>query len=128
MKIAFAVKDNWSRVSGHAGKAQHWLLFDCQPAAPLPEPHRIELTKAQLPHYFLDDGPHPLHGVNIMVAASAGDGYLRHMQQWGAEVLLTGETEPLLALQKILAGQALPDTRYDVTTTLCRLRDWFSRH
>ena len=26
------------------------------------------------------------------------------------------------------AGEALADTRFDVTTTLCKLRDLFSRH
>lgn len=128
MKIAIATKSNWSTVSGHAGQTRDWLLFDCQPGAPLPAPERIQLTQEQLPHHFQDDGPHPLHGVEIMVAASAGDGYLRHMQKWGATVLLTGETDPYTALSKILAGEALADTRFDITTTLCKLRDMFSRH
>jgi len=128
MKIAVAAKEDWSQVSGHAGQSRDWLVFDCQPGAPLPEPERVQLSKEQLPHNFRDDGPHPLHGVEIVVAASAGDGYLRHMQKWGAQVLLTGETDPLVALQKILAGEALADTRFDITTTLCKLRDLFSRH
>ena len=128
MKIAIATKDNWTQVSGHAGQTCHWLLFDCQPGAPLPAPVRIELAKTQLPHHFKDDGPHPLHGVAIMVAASAGDGFMRHMASWGTQVLLTGETDPLAALQKIMAGEALPDTRFDISTTLCKLRDLFSRH
>ncbi len=128
MKIAIATKDHWTQVSGHAGQTRHWLLFNCQPGAPLLEPERIELSKEQLPHHFKDDAPHPLHGVEIMVAASAGDGYLRHMESWGAQVVLTGETDPLTALKKILAGEALADTRFDVTTTLCKLRDLFSRH
>jgi predicted Fe-Mo cluster-binding NifX family protein len=128
MKIAIATKENWSQVSGHAGQTRDWLVFDCQPGQPRPTPLCIQLTKEQLPHHFNDDGPHPLHGVEIVVAASAGDGYLRHMQKWGAQVLLTGETDPLLALEKILAGEALADTRFDITTTLCKLRDLFSRH
>ncbi len=128
MKIAVATKDNWSLVAGHAGKAHHWLLYDCQPGAALPLPQQITLTDAQLPHHFKDAGPHPLHGVDILVAASAGDGYVRHMAAWGAQVLLTGESLPLQALQKIIAGQALPDTRFDISTALCKVRDLFSRH
>ena len=128
MKIAIAVKENWQQVSGHAGQTRRWLVFDCEPGLGLPEPQRIELSKAQLPHYFKDDGPHPLHGMALVVAASAGDGYLRHMEKWGAKVLLTGETDPLTALKRILAGEALPDTRFDITTTLCKLRDLFSLH
>ena len=128
MKIAVAAKDNWAQVAGHAGQARHWLVFDCQPGAELPEPVRVELAREQLPHHFRDDGPHPLRGVEILVAGSAGDGYVRHMDKWGAQVLLTGETEPLVALNKILAGEALSDTRFDITTSLCKLRDLFSRH
>ena len=128
MKIAVATKDHWTQVSGHAGQTRDWLLFDCQPGTPLPKPARIELTKEQLPHHFNDDSPHPLHGVAVLIAASAGDGYLRHMEKWGAQVVLTGETDPLTALNKVIAGEALADPRFDITTTLCKLRDLFSRH
>lgn len=127
MKVAIATHKHWSQVSGHAGQAREWLLFDCQPGIPAPEPRRLSLTKEQLPHQFKDDGPHPLHGVEVLIAGSAGDGFLRHMGRWGAQVLLTGETDPLAALQKVLAGEALPDTRFDVTTALCKVRDLFSR-
>ena len=64
----------------------------------------------------------------IVVAASAGDGFIRHMQKRGAQVLLTGEREPDQALARILTGEALPETRFDITTTLCKLRDLFARH
>ena len=128
MKVAIATHKDWSQVSGHAGQAREWLLFDCPSGQPLPEPQRITLTKAQLPHHFKDDGPHPLHGTDLLIAGSAGDGFLRHMAGWGAQVLLTGETDPRTALAKVLAGEALPDTRFDVSTALCKVRDLFSRH
>ena len=130
MKIAVATKD-WVAVSGHAGKAACWLLYDLtghRAGDPLPEPARVALTPDQVFHYFNDDGPHPLDGVEIIIAASAGDGFLRHMKTRGADVLLTGETDPGAALARILAGEALPDPRFDITTTLCKLRDLFSRH
>ena len=128
MKIAIATREDWTRVSGHAGQAQNWLLFDCHPGKSIPEPIRIQLTKEQLPHYFKDDTLHPLYGVDVLIAASAGDGYIRHMAKWGSEVLLTGETDPNKALQKVVAGEDLADTRFDITTSLCKLRDLFSRH
>ena len=34
MKVAIATHKDWSQVSGHAGQAREWLLFDCQPGAP----------------------------------------------------------------------------------------------
>lgn len=128
MKIAMAVNADGTQVSGHAGKARHWAIFDCQPGRPIPPAERVQLTEQQLPHNFHDDGPHPLHGVDVLVAGSAGDGFVRHMAKWGAQVLLTGETVPGEALGRILAGEALPDTRFDITTTLCKIRDLFSRH
>ncbi|ABD07160.1 conserved hypothetical protein [Rhodopseudomonas palustris HaA2] len=130
MKIAIPTSD-WVTVSGHAGQARQWLLYDLaghRGDAPLPAPTRVELTKEQLPHYFKDDGPHPLDGVELIVAGSAGDGFVRHMKKRGADVLLTGETDPATAIDLIIKGETLPDQRFDITTTLCRLRDLFSRH
>lgn len=130
MKIAIATKD-YATVSSHAGQARKWLLYDLsehQPGKLLPAPQLVDLDKEQVLHHFQDDGPHPLDGIEVMVAGSAGDGFVRHMKKRGAEVLLTGEKDPAAALTCILAGQALPDTRFDITTTLCRLRDLFSRH
>ena len=130
MKIAIATKD-WLSVSGHAGQARRWLIYDFEqtsPAGSLPQPQCVELAKNQVMHHCEDDGPHPLDGVDIVVAGSAGDGFVRHMKKRGAEVLLTGETDPAGALTRILAGQTLPDQRFDVTTALCKLRDLFSRY
>lgn len=127
MKIAIATQD-YTTVSGHAGQSRHWLVYDCRAGQPLPGADRVELTREQVFHHFQDDGPHPLDGVEVVVAASAGDGFVRHLAKRGAQVLLTGEIDPAAALAKILAGEALPDTRFDVTTTLCKLRDLFSRH
>ncbi|HZX30903.1 MAG TPA: hypothetical protein VFF03_06105 [Rhodocyclaceae bacterium] len=130
MKIAVATKE-YTAVSGHAGQTRHWLVYDLaghRLDAPAPAPVRVELEKEQLLHYFQDDGPHPLDGVDIIVAGSAGDGFIRHMKKRGADVLLTGEQDPAAAIACILKGETLPDTRFDVTTTLCKLRDFFSRH
>ncbi len=79
-------------------------------------------------HVLEDNAPHPLDGVDIVVAASAGDGFIRHMKKRGTEVLLTGESDPAVAITRILAGEALPDQRFDITTALCKVRDLFSRH
>ena len=130
MKIAIAT-DNYTRVAGHAGKARHWLLYmlhGYRPQALLPAPTLIKLAPEQVMHHFKDDAPHPLDGVDLVVAGSAGEGFIRHMRERGADVLLTGEDDPASALTQILAGQALPDPRFDITTTLCKLRDLFSRH
>lgn len=130
MKIAIATKE-FTAVSGHAGQTRQWLVYDLSNHRSnqlLPAPVRIDLEKEQVLHVFEDDGPHPLDGVDIVVCASAGDGFIRHMKKRRAEVLLTGETDPAVAITRILAGEALPDPRFDITTSLCKLRDLFSRH
>lgn len=124
MKIAIASKD-FSEVSSHAGQTRHWLVYDSD--AP-DEPERVNLEKAQLFHHFQDDGPHPLDGVEVIIAGSAGDGFIRHMAKRGAEVLLTGEKDAARALAAVLEGQVLPDPRFDPTRVVCKLRDLFSRH
>lgn len=128
MKIAIATKDDWKTVSGHAGKVHDWLLFELSPGKPLAAPKKIHLEKSQLPHEFKDDKPHPLMGVDLLVAASAGDGFIRHMTAWGGQVVLTGECDPVGAMEKIMQHKTLQDPRFDITTALCKLRDLFSTH
>jgi len=130
MKIAIATKD-FATVSSHAGQTRQWLVYDLSAHRAnqlLPAPFRVDLEKEQILHVFADNAPHPLDGVDIVVAASAGDGFVRHMKKRGAEVLLTGESDPAVAITRILAGEALPDPRFDITMALCKLRDLFSKH
>ena len=130
MKIAIATKD-FKTVSSHAGQTRQWLLYDLSSHRAnqlLPAPRRVNLDKAQVLHVCEDNEAHPLDGIDLVVAASAGDGFIRHMKKRGADVLLTGETDPALAITRILAGEALPDPRFDITTALCKVRDLFSRH
>lgn len=125
MKIAIASKD-FTQVSTHAGQARHWLLYDSTCADKAPQ--RISLQDAEVFHTFADDGPHPLDGVELVIAASAGDGFIRHMAKRGAEVALTGERDAEAAFKAVLAGIVLPDARFDPTRVLCRVRDLFSRY
>lgn len=73
MIIAFAAKQ-FEAVSGYAGQGREWLLYDCVPRQPIPEPNRVTLNKDQVLHHFKDHDPHPLDGVEIVVVGSAGDG------------------------------------------------------
>ncbi|CAL80172.1 conserved hypothetical protein [Bradyrhizobium sp. ORS 278] len=130
MRIAVPTRD-WSTISSHAGQARCWLLYDLTnhaASARLPAPDRVELAKDQVLHHFKDDCPHPLDGIDIVLAGSAGDGFIRHMKARGADVLLTGESDAETALARLIAGEPLPAQRFDVTTSLCKLRDLFSRH
>ena len=127
MKIAVATR-RFECIIGHAGKARDWLVFDWEFGRALAEPRRVSLEKADLFHHFQDDRPHPLDGVDLIVAGSAGDGFKRHMNTRGASVLLTGEEDPVAAVRKLVAGEPLADMRFDPTRMLCGVRDLFSRY
>jgi predicted Fe-Mo cluster-binding NifX family protein len=125
MKIAIATKD-YTHVAGHAGQARHWLLYDSDSESAAPA--RVQLDKAQVFHHWEGDGPHPLDGIEVIVAGSAGDGFLRRMSKRGVSVLLTGERDATRAFTAVLGGKILPDPAFDPSLLLCRLRDLFSNH
>lgn len=130
MKIAIATK-NFLEVSGHIGKSTQWLLYDLtqhHATRLLPTPQQITLERDQIFHVFEDDRPHPLDGVDVIVGASAGESFMRHMRKRGAQVMLTNEKDPTMAVTRIMAGEALPGPGFDITTTLCKVRDLFSKH
>ncbi len=126
MKIAIATKDRFRRISGHAGRTTQWLIFDisCKRNT---RPIRIELTPAQLPHFCADATGHPLAGVDVVVAASAGNGFIKHMSAWGAQTILTGESTPDDAIRKILAEMKLKTPRLDMTRWICGLHERFTK-
>lgn len=130
MRVAVSTK-GYQTISGHAGQTRYWLIYDltgCKAGQPLPAPERVELEKAQVIHYFDGEGPHPLDGVRLVITASAGDGFIRRMQKRGADVLKTGESDPAAAIGLVLAGQAQPVPKFDITTSFCKVFDLFSKH
>jgi hypothetical protein len=86
------------------------------------------LEKAQVFHHWESDAPHPLDGIEVIIAGSAGDGFLRRMEKRGVQVLLTGERDAHRALNAVLNGEVLPSPGFDPSLLLCKLRDLFSKH
>jgi predicted Fe-Mo cluster-binding NifX family protein len=127
MKIAISSEDGVS-VSGHAGQARRWLVYQAEPGDEPGPPQCIELARDQVFHHFAGGKPHPLDGVNVIVATSAGDGFLRRMRKLGVEVVLTSEEDTAFAADSVLTGQPLPGRRWDLMQYVCKLRDLFSKH
>jgi predicted Fe-Mo cluster-binding NifX family protein len=125
VKIAFATKDYLS-IAKHAGQARHWLVFDTRFAERAPQ--RVELQREQTFHHLADGAAHPLDGVELIVAASAGDGFIRHLHKRRQEVLLTEQGDPQLAFQRLLRGETLPAPGFDPVRVLCKIHDLFARH
>jgi predicted Fe-Mo cluster-binding NifX family protein len=127
MKIAIS-SENGVSVSGHAGQARRWLVYQAEPGQGPGPPQCIELARDQVFHHFAGGKPHPLDGVNVIVATSAGDCFLRRMRRLDVEVVLTSQEHIALAVEGVLTGQPLPERRWDLLQYVCKLRDLFSKH
>ena len=126
MKIAVTSKD-FKSVTGHAGQAKKWLLFD------LPDEgewrvSEVTLTKAQTFHHFKDDQPHPLDGIAALIAISAGESFIKRMIKAGVDAQLTAETDPYQAVEDYLKQQLKAPKPRPIGELFCKLRDAFSEN
>lgn len=128
MKIAIAVDSQYRKVSGHAGRSRHWLLYDAGPDSTSAEPQRIELPSNMVFHHYEYDGPHPLDSIDTMIAISAGDGFMNKMKKRGVDARLTAETDPRKAVADYLA-ECLSDPKpRPIGSLICKAFDLFSKH
>lgn len=130
--MIFAVaSSDFLRVTGHAGKARKFLVFEAGDGGPPRELRRVDLNRDQVFHNFKDDlahSDHPLAGIDVLIAASCGPGFLTRMQQRGVAAVLTREDDPAMAVQDYLKDRLPPPRPRPITGLFCRLRDAFSDH
>jgi predicted Fe-Mo cluster-binding NifX family protein len=112
MRIAIT-SQNFRTVTGHAGKARRFLVFDCKDANSMVETQRLDLPLEMAFHGFDDRFPHPLDGVDILISGGAGEGFVQRMLRRGIQVVATGETDPLTAVRAFLAGTLKPPGPHD---------------
>jgi hypothetical protein len=123
MKIAVSTADG-VRLSGHAGKARRWLVHEDG----LP-PRDLVLDADQLFHHWRGTpGTHPLEGMDLLVTASAGEGFVRRLERLGVRVVMTSERSIRHILRRIDAGETLPLAGFNPLGFICRIRDIFSSH
>ena len=113
--IAVAL-DRAGQVAGHAGRAHRWRVFDVWPGEAPQGAYTIELDEhACLHEWHVCAQPerHPLHAVDVAIAASAGDGVTRRPGGRGVALHTTGEGDPERAVPAYLAGQLPPGAPHD---------------
>lgn len=126
MKIAVCSKD-FKRVTGHAGQARHWLLFEVDEGHSPQLIDTIELEKRQTFHHFKDDGPHPLDGIAALLASSSGESFVRKMKRRGVDAVMSSEENPLRAVEDYVARRLKPAKARPIMGLICKVRDWGQR-
>ncbi len=128
MKIAVAVTADYARVSGHAGRARRWLLYDVPASGALAPPSPIELTADIVFHHHDGKATHPLDGIEALIAQSAGDGFLARMRARGVDVGLTSEADPAKAVADYLGHSLVGPRPRPIGGLICKTLDLFSKH
>lgn len=111
MKIA-VTSQNFRTVTGHAGMARRFIVFDAAAVSGVEEITRLDLPPDMAFHGFAG-GPHPIDGVEVLVTGGAGDGFVAKMAARGIRVVRTGQPDPRLAVEEVLRGDVTPPPPHD---------------
>ena len=108
MKIAVS-SQNFKSVTGHAGKSRRFIIFDVGSPCDVPEVVWLDLPMEMSFHEFTG-GKHPLDEMDMIVTASAGQGFVSKMAQRGIRVVISEERDPYQAVRDCLAGEDMQDS------------------
>ena len=128
MRIAVAITNDATKVSGHAGRARHWLVFDADQPDAIAPPSRMDLESEMVFHHLEEGATHPLDGNQVIIAISAGEGFLKHMAKRGVHVALTAETDPAKAVADYLTQSLSAPKPRPIGALICKTLDLFSKH
>ena len=103
MRIA-VTSQNFRTVTGHAGRARRFIVFETADNEPPREVERLDLDADMVIHGFDHSARHPLDGMDALITGGAGEGFVRHLAARGVRVVATAESDPLLAVAAFLAG------------------------
>ena len=104
--VIAVASQNWRTVTPHPGRTRRFLLFTAAPDGTVVEAGRFELPKVMVLHGWPPDRCHPLSACDVVVAATAGDGFRRRLGEAGVRVVVTEEEEPRAAAAAALSGCA----------------------
>ena len=101
MRIAVTSRD-FHNVTGHAGHAREFLIFEAQHGREPVEIERLLLPGELVIHEFRG-GSHPIDGVDVLLSAGFGAGFARHMAARGITAVRTEKSDPVDAVKHFLA-------------------------
>jgi predicted Fe-Mo cluster-binding NifX family protein len=112
MRIA-VTSQNFRSVTGHAGHARRFLVFNVDAANAIELVDRLDLPKELAMHGFDDHTAHPLFGMDVLITGGAGEGFKQRLAQRGVRVMATAETDPVAAVHAFLSGTLRPSPADD---------------
>ncbi len=106
MKFAVA-SQNFRTITPHAGKTRRFLLFEAAPGGEPVDVGRLDMPKEMSMHEFRGS-THPLDAVQVVIAGSAGPGFIARLKDRGIVAVTTTETDPRKAIAAYLIGTLAP--------------------
>lgn len=112
--MRFAVtSQNFRTITGHAGKARRFILYEANGAEDVRETGRLDLPITMAFHGFDDRRPHPLDGVEVLITAGAGEGFVQRLARRGIRVVRTATSDPVAAVRGYFDGTLAPPLPHD---------------
>lgn len=105
MKIAVTSQD-FRTVTGHAGRARRFLIYDVAADGSAAECARLDLAAEQTFHETGGAGTHPIDDVSVILSAGFGAHFGQVMAQRGIQAAATDKQDPLEAVRDFLARRA----------------------
>ncbi|HHN72735.1 MAG TPA: nitrogen fixation protein [Thermopetrobacter sp.] len=109
MRIA-VTSQNFRTVTGHAGKARRFIIYEVRDDGTFEEVDRLDLPKEMSIHAHPVDAPHPLDAVHHLITAGCGSGFVRKMEMRGVQVHIADAEDPARAVGELitrLSGRTL---------------------
>ena len=107
MKIGIT-SQNFRTITGHAGKARRFLIYEPQADGTLQEVDRWDFPKEMSMHEYRSTDPHPVEQLDILITGGCGQGFRSRLERLGVTVIATSETDPLTAAVAASQGESLP--------------------
>jgi predicted Fe-Mo cluster-binding NifX family protein len=104
--IIGVTSQNFRTITGHAGKARRFLVYQVDVGKAPVELERIDLPKEMSMHEN-KSANHPIDDLDVLITAGCGDGFVRKMSVRNIRLVLTSETDPLVAVKAVIEGKPL---------------------
>jgi predicted Fe-Mo cluster-binding NifX family protein len=105
--IIAVTSQNFRNITGHAGKARRFIIYNANNADEIIEIDRLELPIEMLLHTH-NDSHHPIDVADTLITSDCNKFFVEKMARRKIKVLKTCEKDPLQAILLVINGEELP--------------------